>query len=253
MNKPKISICQIVVFDGDRDGNLLRIEHAVAESKEKNADIACFPEMSIYGWINPEAHNRAFTIPGADSERLCSISEQYDIHICIGLAEKEENNLYDSAILIDNHGNIILKHRKINLLSELMDPPYTPGNLVSTVSTEFGKIGMLICADTFDGTLLQKMKQQTPDLLLVPYGWAEESAKFPQHGENLVKVVTNAAKVIGCPVIGTDAVGMIQHGPWKNRVYGGQSVASDVQGNILTRLKDRDRDVQIITLELWWK
>lgn len=248
--KTRISLCQIVVFDDDRDGNMVRIENAIAESKQKNADIACFPEMCFYGWVNPEAHYRASTIPGVDSDWICSISAQYDIHICISLAEKDGKNLYDSAILISNQGKILLKHRKINLLSELMEPPYSPGKDVETVETEFGTIGILICADTFEDTILQRMKSQNPDLLLVPYGWAEDASKFPQHGQKMADVVSNAAKLIGCPVIGTDCVGMIQHGPWKYRVYGGQSVASDAQGNILIQLKDRDRDLQIIDIEV---
>lgn len=249
MTKTKISICQIVVFDGDREGNMVRIENAIIESTKRQVDIACFPEMCLYGWVNPEAHHKASSIPGVDSDWLCSISAQYDIHICISLAEHDGKNLYDSAILISNQGKILLKHRKINLLSELMNPPYTPGTEVKAIETQFGKVGILICADTFEDVLLHKMKSQNPDLLLVPYGWAEEASKFPQHGKKMADVVSNAAQVIGCPVIGTDCVGMIQHGPWKNRVYGGQSVASDAQGNILIQLKDRDYDLQIVDIE----
>jgi predicted amidohydrolase len=39
----------------------------------------------------------------------------HNIYISIGLVEKEGDRLYDSAILIDNRGNIFLKHRKINI------------------------------------------------------------------------------------------------------------------------------------------
>lgn len=250
MQNIKIALCQIVILDGDRDGNLIRIENAVAEAKDKHADIACFPEMCIYGWVNPEAHHLASTIPGKNSDRLCAIAEQFQMHISIGLAEKDGDDLYDSAILIDNQGKIVLKHRKINLLSELMNPPYTPGKTVQVIVTQFGRIGILICADTFEEHLLLEIKDQCPDLLLVPYGWAEEANKFPEHGQKLADVVSHAAAVIGAPVIGTDSVGMILHGPWKGRVYGGQSVAADAMGNILIRLKDRDKDLQIIKFQI---
>lgn len=250
MDKIKIALCQIVLFDGDRDGNLIRIANAVAEAKAMHADIACFPEMCIYGWVNPEAHAKACAIPGKDSDILCALAAQHQIHICIGLAEKEDLSLYDSAILIDDKGNILLKHRKINLLHWLMTPPYTPGNQVAAVDTQFGRIGILICADTFEEHILWQMKEQQPILMLVPYGWAEEADKFPEHGQKMAEVVSHAAQMVGVPVIGTDLVGMIQHGPWKGRVYGGQSVAADSSGAILARLKDRDRDIQTISLDI---
>ncbi len=46
-------------------------------------------------------------------------------------------------------------------------------------------------------------------------------------------------------------VGEITHGPWKGLVYGGQSIASDMTGEILSRCKDRDRNLQIITVCLY--
>ena len=100
---------------------------------------------------------------------------EYDFfitHLCIGLAEKDGKRLYDSVLLIDDTGQILLKHRKINLLSELMTPPYTAGDDVHVVETKFGKIGLLICADTHDHGILKRMAAAQPDLLLVPYGYA---------------------------------------------------------------------------------
>ena len=246
----KIAICQILSLDGDRKGNLARIEHAVIEAKEGGADIACFPEASILGWVNSDAHTRAFPIPGPDSEYLCNLAKEYSIYLTVGLVEKEESNLYDSVILIDASGKILLKHRKINILSKLMTKPYTPGMNVNTVETEFGKIGLLICADTFNDELLEKMSALKPDLLLVPYGWAAEEDEWPEHGEELRKVVQSTAKKVNAPVIGTDLVGQITKGPWQGRTYGGQSVAADKEGDIIYTAKDRDRDIHVVTLNI---
>ena len=46
-------------------------------------------------------------------------------------------------------------------------------------------------------------------------------------------------------VVGTDAVGAIAHGPWRGRVYGGQSVACDREGKVVARCRDRDREVRV--------
>ncbi len=246
----RVAMCQIFCLDGDRSGNLVRIENAVQEAKEKGADIICFPEAALYGWVNPDAHQRACPIPGKDSNRLCELAKTYETFLCIGLAEKNEDKLYDSVILIDDEGTILLKHRKINLLTDLMTPSYTPGDEIKAVNTKFGLIGLMICADTFLEDNLQRMAELQPDLVLVPYGWAAEEKKWPQHGKSLANTVSNAAKVIHAPVAGTDLVGEITHGPWTGRVYGGQSVAADKEGQILTIAKDRDRDIKLVTIEI---
>lgn len=243
-------MCQIFSLDGDRRGNFVRIENAISQAKEAGADIACLPEAVILGWVNPDAHKMACPIPGADSQRLCELAGNYDIHLCIGLAEKQGKRLYDSALLIDNTGRILLKHRKINLLPELMTPPYTPGKDVNAAETKFGKIGLLICADTHEDAILKRMAALKPDLLLVPYGYAAEESQWPGHGKELRSVVGNAARKTGAFVVGTNLVGQITNGSWKGRTYGGQSVAADRTGRIIATAKDRDRDVNIVEIDL---
>jgi predicted amidohydrolase len=250
MKAAKSAICQMFCLDGDRRGNFIRIENAVCEAKDSGANIACFPETAILGWVNPDAHKRARPIPGEDSDQFCKLAKDYNIYLCIGLAEKESRRLYDSAVLIDNKGNILLKHRKINLLTELMSPPYTPGKNIDVVETKFGKIGLLICADTHDSKILKRMAALKPDILLVPYGYAAAEDEWPGHGKELQKVVTNTAKKTGAFVIGTNLVGEITHGPWRGRIYGGQSVAADRTGRITIVAKDRDRDINIININI---
>jgi len=245
----KIAMCQIFCLDGDRSGNLRRIENATSEAREKGADIVCFPETAILGWVNPDAHQRAFPIPGPDSDSLCSIAKRYGVFMCAGLAEKEGDNLFDAVLLIDDQGNILYKHRKVNILTELMEPPYTPGKGVGVVETRFGRIGVMICADSFLDELRSEMKALEPDLVLIPYGWAAEEKEWPEHGKNLEKVVTEAASTWSCPVVGTDLVGEISHGPWTGQTYGGQSVASDGKGNVIAKGRDRDRDIQLVILK----
>jgi len=250
MDTVKIAMCQIVCMDGDRRGNLARIEMTVADAAETGAEIVCLPESAVLGWVNPEAYRRAQPIPGEDSERLCEIARRHKVFFCVGLDEKVGENLYDSALLIDDTGQVLLKHRKIILLSELMTPPYSAGEEVRVAETRFGRIGVLICADTHEPEILGRMAKLKPDLTLVPYGYAATEEAWPEHGKELERVVTNAAKTIGAPVIGTNLVGQITHGPWAGRTYAGHSVAADKTGHILAVGRDFDRDVVSISISL---
>jgi predicted amidohydrolase len=250
MHTIRVALCQMVCLAGDRRGNLARIAQAVAEAARSRPDIVCLPEMAVYGWVNPEAHDRAGPIPAADSERLCELARTHDVLLSVGLAEKDGSNLYDAALLIDHTGRILLKHRKIGLLSELMTPPYTPGKDVAVSETKYGRIGMLICADTHDAALLAQMAGLKPNLVLVPYGYAAKEDAWPEHGQELERVVKNAARTIGAPVVGTNLVGQITHGPWTGMTYAGHSVVADKTGKVVATGRDFDRDVQVVTLSV---
>jgi predicted amidohydrolase len=248
----RIAICQILCLDGDREGNFVRVEHALARARSADADIACFPESVIFGWVNPEAHQRAFPIPGEDSDRVTELAQRYGLTIAIGMDEKDRDDLYDSVVLIDSNGSLLARHRKINHIAGIMEPPYASGRIedIAAVDTRFGRIGLLICADTFEQSILEAMRRQKPQLVIVPYGWAKEPEFWPHHQEKLRDTVANAARAIGAPVIGTDLVGVMTHGPWAGRIYGGGSVASDASGAIVAVGVDRDVDTVRVDLDL---
>jgi predicted amidohydrolase len=244
----RVAMCQTLCLDGDRKGNFRRLEYAMEAARKGKAQIACFPESSILGWENPEAHVKASPIPGTDTDRIGELARKFDMMIAIGLDEKDGDGLYDSAILVDRTGAVLMKHRKINVLPELMTPPYSTGKPedIRAVDTELGRIGLLICADTFTDDHLQRMVEQKPALLLVPYGWAATNDKWPDHGQNLINLVSKVAKTVGCPTIGCDLVGQMTHGPWAGHTFGGQSVAASSTGRILAVAKDRDVDVVVV-------
>ncbi len=244
----KVAICQILVIDSDREGNFRRIEYALADAKAQGAQIAAFPESAILGWENPEAHRLAEPIPGADSRRIQDLAKKYGLMIAIGLDEKDGERLYDSAILVDRKGKLLWKHRKINVLPELMAPPYSQGRPedIAVVDTEFGRIAFLICADTFSDAFFERIRQLKPDFMIVPYGWAARPQEWPDHARELDKIVSKRARELGCDVVGTDLVGVISAGPWKGYTYGGASVAISGSGEVVARLRDRDIEVRVV-------
>lgn len=239
-----------MVIPSDRPGNFLRVEHALEQASAAGASIACFPEACILGWTNPAAHWLACPIPGDDTARVGNLARAHGLYIAIGLSEKDGDRLYDSAVLMGPDGTLLMKHRKRNILTELMTPPYTPGDAVTVADTALGRVGMLICADTFVPEYLEEMAALEPQLVVVPYGWAETVEAWPEHGNKLANTVSAAARAIGAPVVGVDCVGIIVAGPWQGRVFGGQSVAADAQGRIRLRCRDRDTDVGIVDIPL---
>ncbi|MFT7487268.1 MAG: putative amidohydrolase, partial [Candidatus Paceibacteria bacterium] len=113
----RVAACQILV-DGDREATFKRIELALAAATADDADIACFPEACLLGWVNPTAHQIAGTIPGPSTERLGHLARKYRVMISLGLAEQRDGRLHNSAVLIGRDGTVLLTHRKRNILGE---------------------------------------------------------------------------------------------------------------------------------------
>ncbi len=247
----RVALCQIEVA-ADPETNLERIAAALQQAHTEHADLACFPEACLFGWTNPAAHAGATPIPGRFTDRLSALAKQHGLMVCCGLAEKDGEQLHNSVVLIDSDGALLLKHRKCNVLEELMQPPYAKGTgaLDATVDTRFGRLGLLICADTFDDRVVAELAAQAPDLVLVPYGWAAPADAWPHHGDSLQAWVAHTARRCAAPVVGVDSVGSIHAGPWQGQVLGGQSPACDARGELLARLADRTAETRVVEVPL---
>lgn len=247
----KFAIAQVHCIDSDLEGNLRRMESLAEEARRAGASAVFFPEAVDLGWVNPEAWSLAGPVPGSVSQAISEIAGRKGLWIGTGLIERDGEDLFDSAVLVSPEGRIVLKHRKINLLSELMDPPYRPGNGgdIRVVDTPLGRIGILICADCFDSRLVGRMAELRPELLYVPFGWAHPVQGWPEHGFQLIKTVQSVARRCRAFVIGPNLVGKISSGPWKGRTYEGLSLAADPDGVLLVQGKWNQVELILVDTE----
>jgi predicted amidohydrolase len=246
----RIAVCQILIIDSDREGNLRRVENALAVAQHEGAQLASFPESSILGWENPAAHQLACPIPGEDSDRIAALARKYRIATAIGLDEKIGDKLYDAVIVMDASGRLLAHQRKVNTRPGLMTPPYESGQVseIQVSETPFGRMALLICADTFRADCVSRIADLKPDFVLVPYGWAAPLDEWPQHGRKLAELVARCARTWHAPTVGINCVGQISQGLWQGRTYGGASPVVDATGANLVTLLDRDCEVRVLDL-----
>lgn len=221
----RIAICQIEIVDSDARGNLARIEAAAEQARHHEADLACFPEAALLGWGNPRAMELARPIPGGHSEALCALAARFGLMVAAGLHELAGACLHNTALLIDRDGKLLHRHRKINLIDGVESPPTMPGSPdgLRVTDTRLGRIGLMICADSFIAEHRAALATQKPDVVLIPYAWAAPAADWPEHAQKLHAVIAETARDVGCPVVGADGVGIMTAGPWKDYVIGGSS------------------------------
>ena len=171
--------------------------------------------------------------------------------ISAGCLEQAGEQVYNSAVLLDRAGRIVLKHRKIDTLPWLTKHLYDQGRSedIKTVDTEFGRIGLTICADNFNLKNPQRVADQGAWLLIAPHGFAEEPEKLEQNSKDYQKHIRNVAARTRLWVVGTDAVlGLVQGGQWKRRLHSGCSLVARPDGTAAVVAKFREPDLVVFDI-----
>jgi len=146
----------------------------IKEAGQKNADLVCFGEYAFQGKEADDYEKDikvAETVPGVITSRLSELASQYSLNIIAGILEREREAIYDSAVLINHLGEIVLKYRRINPQWHGLNADknqYRQGDEFRTTSMPFGKVGIVLCGDFFDDSVLTMVKKTRPDILVVP-------------------------------------------------------------------------------------
>jgi len=144
--------------------NLRHFQQRLREVAQYRPDVVCLPECAFTGYLYDEESFQQFAepIPGPTTEIISALATEYRCFICFGMLEKTPEGVYDSAVLIDKAGQIVLVHRKI-----VEQMPFINGNQVNAVETEFGRLSILICGDLFSDDVRARI--ETPlSALFVP-------------------------------------------------------------------------------------
>jgi predicted amidohydrolase len=132
---------------GKKDENLEKLLSAVQDT---DADLLVLPEFFATGYqfvSKDEVEEFSEQIPGGHTtEFLAGLSRRKKFHIVAGIAEREGDRFFNSAVLTGPDG-VIGVYRKTHLFFE-EKLYFTPGDTGFKVwDTEAGRIGVMICFD----------------------------------------------------------------------------------------------------------
>lgn len=238
--KFKLALVQMKVIGGDRKTNLDHAREMINNAAAQNAEVILLPEAMDLGWTDPSALTDAQPIPdGQTSQLLMAMAKKHHIYICAGLIEQDENTVYNSAILVNPEGEIILTHRKINEL-DIGHPYYELGNKLNVYHTEYGTFGLLICADANaqDQVLTRSLAYMGADVILSPSSWAvppdHDNEKDP-YGSTWEDAYIPVAKDFAVWIVSSSNVGKMTGGPWKNWNGIGCSMVVNHKGEVVMK------------------
>jgi predicted amidohydrolase len=235
----KLAMAQMLVEGGEAKANLNRATGMIRNAAEQDCRAVVLPECLDLGWSDPVAVDLAQPIPGPSSDTLCQVALESKIYVVAGLTERADERIYDTALLISPDGQILLRHRKINILTHV-EGMYSVGDRLAVATTPLGTIGVDICADNFPDslTLGHALARMGSQVLLSPCSWAVEAehdnAKEP-YGSLWKKSYSNLAKLYDMTIVGVSNVGWINAGAWKGRKCIGCSLAVGPDGQVLAQ------------------
>lgn len=235
-----VAMAQMQVRWGAAEKNVERAARMIHEAGQDGCDMVVLPECLDLGWTHPDAANRAEPIPGKRSQTLCAAAEREGVQVVAGLTERDGGHVYNTAILIDPSGEILLKHRKINILTIAQDV-YTVGDRLGVAEVgPWGRVAVNICADNFASSLALAHSQSRMGarLLLSPSAWAvdadHDNERHP-YGEMWRDAYATLASLYDVAVVGVSNVGWIEGGPWEGRKCIGCSLAVGPAGETLAK------------------
>lgn len=110
----KICLVQMNSSNRTKVANLTKIEDFASTAAAKEAEVICFPELSISGYYRNHPQRLAESIPGETTTRILQIAGRYHIVIIAGLIESEGDLFYISQVVAFPDGRVE-KYRKTHL------------------------------------------------------------------------------------------------------------------------------------------
>ena len=232
----KLAMIQMKVEGGELDLNLKHAAEQIAKAAGEGAQLVLLPEVMDLGWTHPSAKTLAFPVPGGKTfEQLAEAAKNNQIYVVAGIVEKDGGHTYNTAVLIDPDGKLILKHRKLNEL-DIAHDLYDQGDRLNVCHTGLGTIGLMVCADADarEYAIQRSLGYMGADMILSPSSWAvvadHENEKEP-YGDTWRQNYKPVAKEFQMWIIGVSNVGRLTAGPWKDWKCIGCSLVIDPDGN----------------------
>jgi len=220
----------------DIECNLAAIINFIILAANAKAKLVLFPEAALTGLINSDEPECDLLlgqpIPGRITDYISKVTQEKRLYIGIGMLEREERRLYDSAILFNPEGEIILKYRRITSgwHGKNADPMvYCHGEDIPVAETSLGKFVFLICGDLFKDELINRVRELKPDYLLHPFARSFEDGSYnQQRWDNEEKIeYIKRARLTGATTLMTNYIADED----VDRCFGG-AMAVSPEGNI---------------------
>jgi aliphatic nitrilase len=148
-----------------RDGTTEKVLDAIAKAAKEGAQLVVFPETFIpyypyFSFVQPPVlmgkehmrlYEEAVTVPSPVTEAVSNAAKSHAIVVVLGINERDRGSLYNTQLIFDADGTLLLKRRKITpTYHERMVWGQGDGAGLTVVDSAVGKLGALACWEHYN-------------------------------------------------------------------------------------------------------
>jgi len=147
------------------DGTVTKVLNAIAEAAAKGARFVVFPETFVpwypyFSFVCPPVltgaehirlYENAVVVPSPVTEAVAAASRRHGVVVVLGVNERDHGSLYNTQLIFDSDGRLLLKRRKITpTFHERMIWGQGDGAGLTVVDTAVGRVGALACWEHYN-------------------------------------------------------------------------------------------------------
>ena len=173
----RVAFLHLAPVPGDLIQNRRAIETAIIRAAQTGATWILTPELAICGYTFADTLGTDWIEPQPDQwvSTLCQLTARLRITLFLSHPERDRktDTLYNSLFVITPDGCVVGSHRKINTLRVGSEAWSSPGNRAEPIALPaFGRVGLLICADTYTPAIANSLKAHGAQVLVSSAAWA---------------------------------------------------------------------------------
>ncbi len=154
---------------GDPDSALAVLRQQAQAAATAGARMLVVPELFLPGYNQPDLHARlAQPAGGAWEQQVRAYAVETGCGITFGWAEREGDAIYNTVSTFDHQGELLGRHRKIQMYGAMERRIFTPGEAYCTFDLEGISTALLICYDAEFSQHIHAIAEQGVRLILVP-------------------------------------------------------------------------------------
>jgi aliphatic nitrilase len=148
-----------------REGTTEKVLQAIAQAASQGVQLIVFPETLIpyypyFSFIQPPVlmgkehmrlYEEAVTVPSPVTDAVSRAARTSGMVVVLGINERDNGSLYNSQLVFDADGTLLLKRRKITpTYHERMVWGQGDGSGLKVLETAVGKLGCLACWEHYN-------------------------------------------------------------------------------------------------------
>ncbi len=166
-------------------------EPLIAEAAKQKADLVVLGETITYFGQGKSFPEVAEAVPGPSTEYFGSLAKKHNLYIVVGLVERVDHLVYNTAVLVGPDGKMVGKYRKTSLPRGEVEGGICPGSEYPVFETRFGRVGMMVCYDGFFPEVARQLTNHGAEVIAWPVWGCNPLLARARACENHVYVVSS--------------------------------------------------------------